>query len=47
MVIGPEEATSGEAATHRLLLLLLPITPDHTVSRPGGCQIMGDTLAYV
>ncbi len=43
MVIGPEEATSGEAAMHRLLLLL-PVTPDR---RPAGCQIMGDMHLYV
>lgn len=47
MVIGPEEATSGEAATHRLLLLLPAVTPDHTTSRPAGCQIMDDMLLYV
>lgn len=44
MVIGPEEATSGEAATHRLLL---PVTPDHTASRPACCQIMANTQLYV
>lgn len=41
MVIGPQEATSGEVATHHLLL---PVTPDHTTGRPAGRQIMGDTL---
>lgn len=45
MVIGPEEATSREAATHHLLLL--PVTPDHTANRPGNCQIMDDTVPYV